>query len=59
MQGKNPVQETPEQMARKNIRDSIMHEWNPAETTDHQSGRGQMAGAKVLQSRQTNNIAKN
>ena len=62
MQGKNPVQETPEQMSRKNVRNSIMNEWYPAESTDHQSGRGQMAGAEVLrsmQSRQTNNIAKN
>ena len=59
MQGKNPMQETPEQMSRKDFRDSIMNAWYPAEDTDHQSGRGQMAGAKVLQSRQTNNIAKN
>jgi len=59
MQGKNPMQETPEQMSRKDFRDSVMNAWYPAEDTDHQSGRGQMAGAKVLQSRQTNNIAKN
>jgi hypothetical protein len=59
MQGKNPVQETPEQMARKNIRDGIMNEWYPAEDTNKQWGRGQMAGAEVMQSRQTNNIAKN
>ena len=62
MQGKTPVQETPEQISRKNVRNSIMNEWYPAESTDHQSGRGQMAGAEVLrsmQSRQTNNIAKN
>ena len=59
MQGKNPVQETPEQMARKDFRDNIMNEWYPAEKTDHQSGRGQMASSEVLGSRQTNNIAKN
>ena len=59
MQGNNPVQETPEQMARKDFRNNIMNDWYPAERTDHQSGRGQMAGAEVMQSRQTNKVAKN
>lgn len=59
MQGKNPVQETPEQISRKNVRDSIMNAWYPAEDTDHQSGRGQMAGLDAMQSRQTNKVAKN
>ena len=59
MQGKNPTQETPEQMARKDFRNNIMNDWYPAERTDHQSGRSQMASAEVLRSRQTNNIAKN
>ena len=59
MQGKNPMQETPEQMSRKDFRDSIMNAWYPAEDTDHRSGRGQMAGMDAMQSRQTNKIAKN
>jgi hypothetical protein len=58
MQGANPMQETPEQMARKRIRNTIMNDFQMAGDSNQQVGRSQPAGAEVLQSRQTNSIAK-
>jgi len=58
MQGANPMQETPEQIARKEMRNTIMRDLGMPGESDHQVGRSRPAGAKVLESRRTDNIAK-
>ncbi len=58
MQGVNPMQETPEQIARKEMRNTIMRDLGMPGESDRQVGRSRPAGAKVLESRQTDNIAK-
>jgi hypothetical protein len=51
MQGANPMQETPEQMARKKIRNTIMNDFQMAGDSNRQVGEGWTArGAEVLRS---------